>query len=46
MGPADLLEAASAAHDRDAATPALEFLDANHLEDPRIASIAAKLGKP
>jgi predicted Zn-dependent protease len=38
-----LLEAALAARDHDAAAPGLEFLDANHLEDPRIAELAAKL---
>lgn len=38
-----LLEAALAANEPDAAAPALAFLDANHLEDPRIAALAARL---
>jgi len=42
-----LLEAAAAAHDTAAAKPALDFLDRNHLEDPRIRAEAAALrGKP
>jgi predicted Zn-dependent protease len=41
-----LLEAAVAAGDRDAARPAIAFLDQNHLEDPRIAALAAKLRGP
>ena len=40
-----LLEAAIAANDPDAARPALDFLAAHHLEDPKIAALAAKLGK-
>jgi tetratricopeptide (TPR) repeat protein len=38
-----LLDAALAAHDRGAAAPALAFLDEHHLQDPRIAALAAKL---
>jgi tetratricopeptide (TPR) repeat protein len=38
-----LLESALAAHDPGAAAPALEFLDAHHLEDPVIRSVAGKL---
>ena len=38
-----LLEAALAARDHAAAQPVLAFLDANHLEDPRIRALAAKL---
>jgi uncharacterized protein (TIGR02996 family) len=38
-----LLESALAAHDPGAAAPALEFLDAHHLEDPVIVALAAKL---
>ena len=41
-----LLEAAVAARDPGAATAALAFLDAHHLEDPRIAALAAKLRTP
>jgi tetratricopeptide (TPR) repeat protein len=38
-----LLEAAHAARRPKEAAPALEFLDANHLQDPRILAIAAKV---
>ena len=38
-----LLESALAANEPSAAEPALTFLDANHLQDPRILAIAAKL---
>jgi hypothetical protein len=41
-----LLEAAVAARDPAAAAPAIAFLDAHHLEDPRILSLAAKLRTP
>jgi tetratricopeptide (TPR) repeat protein len=40
-----LLESALAAGDAASAAPALAFLDANHLEDPRIRTLAAKLPK-
>jgi tetratricopeptide (TPR) repeat protein len=38
-----LLESALAAHDAAAAGPALEFLDAHHLEDPVIRGVAEKV---
>jgi len=38
-----LLEAALAAQDRAAAAPVLGFVDDNHLEDPHIAALAARL---
>ena len=38
-----LLEAALAAHDKQAAAPGLAFLQEHHLEDPRIAAVAARL---
>jgi len=38
-----LLESALAAHDPAAATPALDFLDAHHLEDPVIRAVGARL---
>jgi len=41
-----LLEAAKAAHDPAAAAPGLAFLDEHHLEDPRIAALAASLRTP
>ena len=41
-----LLEAALAAGDASAAAPALAFLDAHHLEDPRISALAARLRAP
>jgi predicted Zn-dependent protease len=39
-----LLESALAAHDAAAAAPALDFLAAHHLEDPRIHAAAERLG--
>jgi Tfp pilus assembly protein PilF len=41
-----LLESALAARDPSAAEPALSFLAATHLEDPRIRALAARIGKP
>jgi predicted Zn-dependent protease len=41
-----LLAAARAAHDPGAAAPVLAFLDAHHLEDPRIGALAAALRTP
>ena len=38
-----LLEAAIAAHDRDAARPVLAWLDASHGEDPKLLALAEKL---
>jgi tetratricopeptide (TPR) repeat protein len=38
-----LLEAAVAAHDPASATPALDFLEAHHMQDPRIVALARKL---
>jgi tetratricopeptide (TPR) repeat protein len=38
-----LLEAAVAARDRGAAAPALDFLEAHHMQDPRIHALAKKL---
>ncbi len=38
-----LLEAALAAKDRGAAKPAVDFVEENHLEDPRIRALAAKV---
>jgi tetratricopeptide (TPR) repeat protein len=40
-----LLEAALAAGDPKAAAPALAFVDAHHLQDPRISALAATLRK-
>jgi tetratricopeptide (TPR) repeat protein len=38
-----VVEAAAAAHSPAAARPVLEFLDAHHLEDPRVAAVARTL---
>ncbi len=40
-----LLEAAIAAKEPGAAAPVIEFIDAHHMEDPRILALAAKVRK-
>ncbi len=40
-----LLEAAIAAKEPSAAAPVIEFIDAHHIEDPRILALAAKVRK-